>query len=192
MARLIAHQLLAPAPWKNGGGSTTELAVFPAGAGFDDFDWRISLANLTRSGPFSLFPGVDRSLALVDGEGLSLTIAGRPDVHLGAGAPPLAFAGEVAVHASLSAPSVDFNVMTRRGRCRHQLRALAAPPSLSRRGDATLVFLAAGAALTLGRQFRLGRFDALLLDGADAATWAVEAAAPATVLVADIFFEPAA
>ena len=32
-------------PWKNGGGETTEIAVFPSGAGLDDFEWRISMAS---------------------------------------------------------------------------------------------------------------------------------------------------
>ena len=51
-------------PWKNGGGETAEIAVSPAGAGFDDFDWRISTAIVAQSGPFSGFPGVDRVLTL--------------------------------------------------------------------------------------------------------------------------------
>ena len=50
------------APWKNGGGTTTEVAVFPAGASFDDFGWRISIADIARGGPFSQFPGIDRTL----------------------------------------------------------------------------------------------------------------------------------
>ena len=33
-------------PWKNGGGTTREVAVSPEGAGLDDFAWRISLAAL--------------------------------------------------------------------------------------------------------------------------------------------------
>ena len=56
-------------PWKNGGGETTEIAVFPAGAGLDDFDWRVSMARVESSGPFSVFPGIDRTLAILEGEG---------------------------------------------------------------------------------------------------------------------------
>lgn len=44
-------------PWKNGGGETAEILAFPAGAGFDDFSWRISTAIVAASGPFSAFPG---------------------------------------------------------------------------------------------------------------------------------------
>ena len=188
MARLIPHALLQAAAWKNGGGSTTEIAVFPPGAGFADFDWRISLAAITQSGSFSLFPGIDRSLALVQGASLCLQVDGAP-VTLDAGAPALRFAGEASVHASVSAASTDFNVMTRRGRCSHTLERLAAPARLTRRGATTLLFLASGAPVTVGRQFLLSRYDALLLDAGDASAWHIDAAADASLLVVELFFQ---
>ena len=43
---------LAPVPWKNGGGSTREIACGPAGAGMDGFDWRASIATIAAPGPF--------------------------------------------------------------------------------------------------------------------------------------------
>jgi environmental stress-induced protein Ves len=46
-------------PWKNGGGETTEIAVFPDGAGLSDFDWRVSMARVDGDGPFSSFPGIE-------------------------------------------------------------------------------------------------------------------------------------
>ena len=52
-------------PWKNGGGTTTEVAVSPEGAGLDHFDWRISMARVEQDGPFSTFPGIDRTLQQV-------------------------------------------------------------------------------------------------------------------------------
>ena len=84
MATFIPHECLRAAPWKNGGGSTTEIAIAPLGAGFDDFDWRISLATITASGPFSSFPGIDRSLMLVDGDSVQLTLDGTRKVLLNA------------------------------------------------------------------------------------------------------------
>ena len=47
-------------PWKNGGGSTTELLIHPSSASVTSsppFLWRISLATLDASGPFSTFAG---------------------------------------------------------------------------------------------------------------------------------------
>lgn len=52
-------------PWKNGGGVTTEIIVHPAKAPMADFDWRISMANVAQDGPFSIFPGVDRTLCIL-------------------------------------------------------------------------------------------------------------------------------
>ena len=59
-------------PWKNGGGSTTEIAAAPDGAGIDAFDWRVSMAVVAADGPFSEFPGIDRTLSILDGSGLIL------------------------------------------------------------------------------------------------------------------------
>ena len=37
-------------PWKNGGGETAEIVVWPPGAGFDGFDWRVSTARVAQDG----------------------------------------------------------------------------------------------------------------------------------------------
>ena len=59
-------------PWKNGGGTTRQVACWPPGAGSDDFDWRVSIATIAASGPFSTFPGIDRTIMLLDGPGVHL------------------------------------------------------------------------------------------------------------------------
>ena len=76
MATLIPYASLCAAPWKNGGGSTMQIAIWPLDVGLDNFDWRISLATITADGPFSVFPGIDRSLVLVDGDKLRLLLDG--------------------------------------------------------------------------------------------------------------------
>jgi environmental stress-induced protein Ves len=102
-------------PWKNGGGTTTEVAAFPPGASLENFGWRVSIAQVARGGPFSQFPGIDRTLAMLDGR-MALTIAGRGIFELSADTPPVAFPGDVATGAALVAgPVTDLNVMTRRG-----------------------------------------------------------------------------
>lgn len=101
-------------PWKNGGGVTREIAAWPPGAGLDAFHWRISLADVAADGPFSAFPGVDRILTVIGGEGLVLDIEGRT-MRLQPGA-PFAFPGETSVMARLTAgPIRDLNLMVRRG-----------------------------------------------------------------------------
>src|SRR5688500_2425780 len=47
----VAARHLTPAnyrvmPWKNGQGTTTEIAAFPPGAGLETFVWRISMADI--------------------------------------------------------------------------------------------------------------------------------------------------
>ncbi|MGK5066589.1 hypothetical protein D3C81_441330 [compost metagenome] len=190
MATFLAHECLRAAPWKNGGGSTMEIAIFPPEAGLMAFDWRISLATITADGPFSSFPGIDRSLMLVDGDSVQLTLDGARKVVLNAAQPMLWFPGEAAVHAQVKGVTTDFNVMTRRDRCRHQLEKITAPARLVRRSGMTLLFVAGdGAVLARGgeQQFALARHDALLLDADDAQEWRLEALQRSAVLRVDLF-----
>jgi len=158
-------------PWKNGGGVTWELAVHPAGASLDDFDWRISLAEVAADGPFSRFPGVDRVLTVIEGEGLELTVDGRATV-LDAGSPPLAFAGEAAAAARLSAgPIRDLNLMVRRGVwTATAARGLAETWPVP--ADRDLLFALALNPVTVlsdGRPLALARLDAILVEKSDTA-----------------------
>lgn len=155
-------------PWKNGGGTTTEIAVSPEGAGLDDFDWRISMANVESSGPFSSFAGIDRTLSVLEGEGIVLDIAGQPSARLTTASAPLAFPGDVPTSAALiGGPITDLNVMTRRGRMTHRVerRPLSGEIRIAPRADTTLILLAgAGATLFTDAASSLGALDTLILD----------------------------
>ncbi len=108
-----AHRVATP--WKNGGGTTAEIAAHPPGAGLDGFDWRVSVADVKSGGPFSRFVGIDRKLALLKGA-LSLTIEGRGTVALTPASPPAEFPGDLQTDAAVSGDAAqDLNVMTRRG-----------------------------------------------------------------------------
>jgi uncharacterized protein len=110
-------------PWKNGAGTTTEVAVFPAGASLDEFEWRLAIADLDRSGPFSSFPGVDRLLTVLPPGRVSLTIDGVARAM--APLEVVRFAGESQVSASLAAgPARDLNLMLRRGRVDASIEAI--------------------------------------------------------------------
>ena len=100
--------------WANGGGTTYEVIASPDGASPGDVDWRISLADIERSGPFSTLPGIDRILVVSEGEGMDLTVDGRTTSL--ARLEPIAFAGESTTACTLtSGPTRDLNVMVRRG-----------------------------------------------------------------------------
>ena len=190
MTVLIPYASLEPSPWKNGGGSTTEIAAFPPGAAFDEFDWRVSLATIAHDGPFSIFRGIDRTLALVEGPGVSLEIDGDSRFLLTEESPVVEFPGEARVIASmLGEPTTDFNVMTRRARCHHRLgrRSLEGISEFAPRGDVTLLFLAEGESLSVSSDTeRIGmvRFDAVIFD--TGTVWKLETT-EAAVLVVDIF-----
>ena len=110
--------------WKNGGGETIELAAFPDGATLADFDWRVSMARVEMDGPFSTFPGIDRTLAILEGEGLSLTVDGF-ETELTEATAPFTFDGAATTAARLSGgPLLDLNLMSRRARCGHKMTRL--------------------------------------------------------------------
>lgn len=177
---LVVITLLLPSqykrtPWKNGGGTTTEIYIHPPGAGWDDFAWRVGIADIRRSGPFSSFPGIDRSIMLLDcpqGSSMRLAIDDR-QVAL-----PLQrfvdFRGEAATYGTLSGEPVrDFNVMRRRGRVSHRARferlalgaSLDLPPA-----SWNFVFVASGRA----RVVASSRYESLMLDAQAAALAAGE------------------
>ncbi|MDR2128111.1 MAG: HutD family protein [Burkholderiaceae bacterium] len=114
---------IAPVSWKNGGGSTCELACWPPDAGMDSFDWRVSIATINAAGPFSVFAGIDRIITLLDGAGVHLrTRDGCVDHRLDTPLVPFPFSGDVVLDATpLGGASTDFNVMVRRGRLRAAL-----------------------------------------------------------------------
>ena len=110
-------QTLPAMAWKNGGGVTREIVREPAGSSLDDFDWRVSVADIAAAGPFSRFVGIDRHLLLLEGDGVNLTSAEVGlDVNLLADDTVLAFSGDVDMNSQLLGGTVrDFNVMTKRG-----------------------------------------------------------------------------
>jgi len=85
------------------------------------------MAQVEAPGPFSAFPGIDRTLTIVAGAGLRLRGADGSVIHLPAASAPYSFPGDAAIEATLlDGPTTDLNVMTRRGRCHHRVRRLLA------------------------------------------------------------------
>ncbi|MEW2069473.1 HutD family protein [Streptomyces sp. NPDC007346] len=154
----------APVPWRNGAGLTREVAAGPGGA--DAFDWRVSVADVTADGPFSVFPGVDRTLTVVEGAGMDLVVGGE---HHIVDEPlwPHDFPGDRPTEGFLlGGPVVNLNVMYRRGRTRAETAVvcgtvrLTAPPG----GVVIALSLDDGAVLD-STGVRLDRYDAVLAEG---------------------------
>lgn len=118
-------------PWKNGLGQTVEIAVFPPGATVDTFDWRISMATVAEDGPFSIFPDIDRTLSILEGAGLELSVEGRAPIMLTQNSAPYPFPADAHTRATLADGTItDLNVMTRRGRFSHGVETVTAPAVL--------------------------------------------------------------
>lgn len=108
--RRIRVDAVAPQPWRNGGGRTRELLVWP-----DSATWqvRVSAADIAADGPFSSFPGVQRWFSVLKGPGVELTIDAERH-RLTRNDAPLAFDGAAAtVCRLLDGPTLDLNLMLR-------------------------------------------------------------------------------
>jgi environmental stress-induced protein Ves len=129
-------------PWKNGGGITHEAIRVPASG--DPFRWRVSVARIDQSGPFSDLAAYNRIMVLLQGGGVALSFSsGRKRLLRNVG-DVAQFDGALATMCELlGGPCVDLNLMVAKSmpgvhaevRRLHQPRALPAA-----QGRATVIF----------------------------------------------------
>ncbi len=134
-------------PWKNGGGTTTEIwkAASPAG----EMLWRLSIADVASDGPFSEFPGIDRWIMVISGKGMELKIAGLGARRLDLPFEPLFFPGDAKTDCTLiDGPIRDFNFMIARsfGKGTLQVSRLAAGMTAPLGENTAAVHVLAGSA----------------------------------------------
>lgn len=150
------------ARWKNGGGVTREIAAGPVGAGMDDFGWRVSLAEVTADGAFSVFPGIDRTLTLAEGAGMDLGIGGVRRL-VDRRYAPQRFPGDEPTDCRLLAgPVVNFNVMYRRGVVAADTAVVRGDLALTVRPGESLLVVALEGTAELDASTELGPYDAAL------------------------------
>jgi environmental stress-induced protein Ves len=141
----IAWASLRAAPWKNGGGVTREIAAFPPGSDTSSFTWRLSVADIDAGGPFSTFPGIDRTLVLLSGKGMELKQDDGTAYPLDKPLDVARFAGEAAISARLfDGPTRDLNVMVRRAQGSATVQALSAPANVEVTGSTLLLYCVGG------------------------------------------------
>lgn len=164
MVDVLHYGDLPSLPWKNGAGQTKEVAISPVGS--TSFDWRVSIAAIQQSGPFSAYPGVDRVLVNC-GEGpVELDINGSTvqlKKHEQA-----AFHGDDAVYATLHrGPTRDLNLMTRTSTCTGDIRIHSLNGRMDQWDqDLQAMVLLAGQAEVNG--VSLTPLDSIVRSGADA------------------------
>jgi environmental stress-induced protein Ves len=160
-------------PWKNGGGSTTEIAIEPPGASLEaSFAWRISSVSVAASGPFSPFPGMARALLLVEGVGFILDIEGQGRQRLKHPGQVVAFSGDATVGATLiQGPCVDFGIISDPTKVKISLQwlNLGREATLLEPAPTTLLYAPWGPVWVDPLDLELDSRDCLRLDPADAA-----------------------
>jgi environmental stress-induced protein Ves len=110
MTTLVRIDEVMRQPWRNSGGRTRELLAWPESS---NWAFRISVADIEADGAFSIFPGVQRWFAVLEGAGVELTIDGFPK-RLTRNAAPLRFSGaSVTTCRLLDGPTLDLNLMLR-------------------------------------------------------------------------------
>ena len=118
---IIRYAELKAQPWRNGGGVTRELASHSASKSSAEspgpdggWDWRVSIADVSKAGDFSAFLGMDRVLTVVEGELLLLSVDGAE--HPLEKYRPFRFSGDAAAAGALPTGDIrDLNVITRTG-----------------------------------------------------------------------------
>ncbi|MDA0298447.1 MAG: HutD family protein [Actinobacteria bacterium] len=145
-------------PWANGLGTSYEVASDRSVDGV--WTWRVAIAPVVLDGPFSVMPGVDRELVVIEGNGMVLEVDGESVECLSAQV--ARFSGDSTTFARLvDGPVVDLGLMTVRGSITGIMVVVVDG------GDVVEsdVLVAIGDAVfedENGRQYRLGIKDALL------------------------------
>ena len=111
---VLKHQAYRRMRWRNGRGSTLEIARDPPAA--ETFAWRLSLAEIERDGGFSAYPGYRRALVLVAGSRLRLRFRRHGRAFLDTARPGTRFEGEWRTSCAIpQGPCTDLSLIVRKG-----------------------------------------------------------------------------
>lgn len=159
MITLIPQSHYQNMPWKNGLGVTAQIDIAPTSEG--QYLWRLSSATVSGAGPFSIFPGCDRWLAVFKGEGLILNGEMLPPLKT------LNFSGETPIECTLvEGPVVDLGLIYRRDKVTasmvHHHLAPHSERTLHIPGETSFFFVTSGTLVTEELTARTG--DTLRLE----------------------------
>ncbi len=131
-----------PIPWKNGGGLTREFLKLPHPDYPDRFLFRLSIATVSQGGPFSVFPGIDRHLTLLEGQGMRLKFKDGSVITLDKSFASAEFSGEELIDCELiDGSNVDFNVMVDRQWGKARVEILTFPAGDKQLVSGTLTYV---------------------------------------------------
>jgi uncharacterized protein len=188
--QILRKSSFTAVPWKNGGGITHEALRVPAAG--DTFRWRVSVAQIDVSGPFSNFAGYQRRMVLLRGSGVRLTFDGSHTKDLLAVGDLAEFDGGVATGCELlDGPCTDLNLMVSASvpGWRAGVELLQEPRALQSIQETVLVFPITGP-LTLeyqnGESTTLNEWDLAVLTPGDAAVLGASATRSTLVFLATL------
>ncbi len=163
--RRFALEDVSREPWRNRGGWTRTVAVAEVGAeppatttsasaattttgtGRTPPHWRVSAADITQDGPFSVFEGLDRTAVLLDGPGLKL-VAPQATIAFEQVGDLAAFPGEMPLQAHLgTGPARLWNVMVERSRWRADVQLQATATARVEPGAHAVILVLSGTLL---------------------------------------------
>lgn len=145
--KIIRNSSFKSVPWKNGGGVTHEAIRVPEGSGA--FRWRVSVAQIDTSGPFSDFADHRRRMVLLQGAGVRLTFDRGGQSELREVGDMVEFDGAWTTRCELLAgPCTDLNLMTCKSieGSRAWTEYLREPRPLPTRRETVLIFVVSGVA----------------------------------------------
>ncbi len=148
--QIIRQSEFKSTPWKNGGGITREALRVPASGDF--FRWRVSVAHIDRSGPFSDFAAYNRIMVLLRGGGVALRFSNGEQSVLREVGDVAQFDGALATQCELlGGPCVDLNLMVDKALSgvHAQVQRLQQPIALPAAKDRVTVIFPIGGALVV-------------------------------------------
>lgn len=164
--QFLKYQNLPVTPWKNGGGVTREIGALHSGGDSSQFLWRVSIATVSASGPFSRFAGVDRTIAVLSGAGLRLTHP-TGTAEITPTSSPYSFDGETPIDADiLGGETIDLNAMSLRKVYTHhmQLRHCSPTDTITTLADVSILVFGGSAEIVADGQLHAANIGDALLD----------------------------
>jgi hypothetical protein len=169
MLQIVRYGAVPSTPWKNGLGLTRQLVIHPQHATAESFEWRVSIAQLTGTAPFSRFADITRCLAVLEGV-LTLQWQGGTEQRLTAQSPPRQFAGDAVVSGGVEGgPVLDLNLMWQPSRWQAAMTRLTAQAGARQLEQLEGAFMVCSLVEELHLQlaaaeYILGRYDLLFIE----------------------------
>ena len=162
--RIIRRPEFKTSAWKNGAGLTHEAIRVPADA--ERYLWRVSVAEIAASGPFSDFTGYRRHMVLLQGDGLRLRFSNGREAQLRRPGDLAEFDGALQTQCDLAGGAcTDLNLLTARSIAMTDARVeqLSAPLRLRCGAGESLVLVCVRGTISIERAGHepaaLGRWD---------------------------------